>query len=94
MGVLPLAVAARPCLCQMAVGRVKMGWAAAWGADLSFQEAAMRREGDMVGVAGPAMSVHNNNSSPIDSNVNIDGDDDGNWSKHSDHNHNSNLYSC
>ena len=32
-----------------------MGWAAAWGADLSFQDAAMRREGDMVGVAGPAM---------------------------------------
>ena len=60
MGVLPLAVAARPCLCQTALGRVKMGWDAAWGADLSFQDAAMRREGDMAGVARPDVHVHKN----------------------------------
>ena len=80
----------------MAVGRVKMGWAAARGADLSFQEAAMRREGDIVGVAGPAMNVHNNHqgrsnhSNPVLSSVHIDGGDDGHYSNHDDYNHNSN----
>ena len=55
MGVFPLAVAAKPCLCQTAFGSLKMGWDSLCEADLSLQEAPIKREGEMVGVEGPAM---------------------------------------
>ena len=54
MGVLPLVVGAKPCLCQMALGMLKMGAAAFLGAERSCHEAPIRREGEMVGVVGPS----------------------------------------
>ena len=83
----------------MAIGRVKIGWAAAWGADLSFQDAAMSRAGDMAGVDGPAVHAHHNdhscisNNNPIGRTVNINDDDgdDGDDGHHNQHNHGSNL---
>ena len=57
MGVLPLAVAARPCLCQTAFGRLSTGSAGFWRPDLSCQEAVIRREGEMAGAAGPIVCM-------------------------------------
>lgn len=58
MGVLPLAVAAKPCLCQMALGRLKIGFEGERDDDLRVQDAPIRREGEMEGTAGPVMNRH------------------------------------
>ncbi len=55
MGVLPLAVAVKPCLCQMALGRLKIGVEGDKDEDLRVQDAPIRREGEMEGAAGPVI---------------------------------------
>ncbi len=55
MRVLPLALAVKPCLCQVALGRLKVGFEGDKDDDLRVQDAAMRREGEMDGAAGPVM---------------------------------------
>ena len=55
MGVLPLAVAVNPCLCQVALGRLKIGFEGERDDDLRVQDAPIRREGEMDGAAGPVM---------------------------------------
>ena len=54
MGVFPLAVA-KPWRCHVAFGRLKMRADGLVGTALRVWEAAIRRDGDKMGAAGPAL---------------------------------------